>query len=779
MGSEVRFAADLLKKSGVVDAVTWEGTPAGGRLIITTVLEAIDRSDICLFDITTLSQNVLFEVGYAFSRRKHVLLSVNTAHESGRLNWKALNIFSTSGCLFYENSGDLSRKFLTGLAGASERTLWDDVSEALGTYQRNSIFYVPTHQTSEAERDLRRIVLRQRDLGMSVKIADPGEQGTAPLAWYVNAVYSSSATLLQMGKRNDNRTVVNNARAAFLAGLARGLERPLLIVVEDGYNGPVDYKDLLYIYQGKRRLRERIETWLQGALSSDREAAQGQPERRSSPRLEIAAELKDLKFGEYVAENESETLDEYFVRTSEYESVLSSTSVVFVGRKGVGKSANMIRASQELKDDKRNLVCVIRPSTYELEGLVGVIESLGADGTQPFLIESFWKFLLYSEIAIAAVAAADSLPAGIKMGGPMAQLRDYLVANRISDEFSVRLERAVAEAQEKIAGSDGWGSIEQKRERISHILHANIVSELRRRLGEALSDRARVALLVDDLDTAWRATAELRSLGILLLGLLSCAGKVADEFRRQGNKLNSVNVTVAVFLRSDIYDEVIKEAREPDKINTMRINWSQRDLLTRVMDERYLSVRPEGTDPAELWTRFFCPTIEETPTLDYILSRILQRPRDFVFFCKAAVFNAANARHDRVEAGDIHEAEKSYSKFALDALVVEYGSTIPSLEDVAFEFAGSESIVTRSQAIEIIEGVSVVGPDGAVEMLEGLIKVSFFGVEVRDGEFSYPDRDADFRKARVLSRNTARRGQREERLQIHPAYRNYLDIAES
>lgn len=166
-----------------------------------------------------------------------------------------------------------------------------------------------------------------------------------------------------------------------------------------------------------------------------------------------------------------------------------------------------------------------------------------------------------------------------------------------------------------------------------------------------------------------------------------------------------MNVTISVFLRSDIYDEVIKEAREPDKINTKRIDWNHQELLKRVMDERYLSARPSGTSPDELWQRFFCHKVDGVPTLEHILATILPRPRDLVFFCKAAVLNAANARHSVVEVSDIREAENTYSKFALDALLVEYGSTIGNLEDVIYEFTGSEEALSRSSVLELIQSV--------------------------------------------------------------------------
>ncbi|MGW8629987.1 P-loop ATPase, Sll1717 family [Streptomyces sp. NPDC055793] len=777
VSQEILHASNVINKSGFAEAQTWEATPATGRLIIETVLRAIDDSTICLFDVTTLSQNVLFEVGYAFSQQKHLMLSVHKTPKFQH-DWRSFDIFSTIGCIFYETGSELASKFMTGMAAASEKTLWDDVSQALDGHSRNSLFYVPTYHTSEAERNLRRMVGKERDLGTKVTIADPAEQGSAPLAWYVNAVYSSTATLLQMSAERHDRNRLHNARTAFIAGLARGLNRPLLIVVDEEYQGPVDYKDTLYTYHSKKKLSDKFKEWLGKAFDTwNRENAQAV--QLGAPKVEIATELKELKFGDYVAENESDTLDEYFVETAEYEAVLRESSVVFVGRKGMGKSANMIRASQVLGDDRRNLVCLIRPTNYDLDGLVGVLQSIGGDGNQSFLVDSFWRFLLYSEIAITAVSSAERLPAGISSGSPIAHLRDYLAQNDISDDFSVRLEKVIDGALAELKEAPG-STIQKQRERIAQVLHGNIVGNLRRLVGEALRDRHRVALLVDNLDSAWTSSGQLQSQAVLLVGLLGAVSRIAEDFQKENNRLQSVNVTISVFLRSDIYDEVIREAREPDKVNTKRIDWDQPDLLKRVMDERYLSARPSGTSPDELWQRFFCAEVDGTPTLNHILATILPRPRDLVYFCKAAVQNAANARHSVVDASDIHEAEKLYSKFAVDALLVEYGSTIGHLEDVIYEFTGSEDILSRSTVLELIsDGLEGGDSRAAEECLEGLLKISFLGIEVRDGEIWYPERADQLRKAKILARKTSRRGKREERYQIHPAYRNFLEVESS
>lgn len=115
----------------------------------------------------------------------------------------------------------------------------------------------------------------------------------------------------------------------------------------------------------------------------------------------------------------------------------------------------------------------------------------------------------------------------------------------------------------------------------------------------------------------------------------------------------SVNVSLAVFLRGDIYSHVVKFAREPDKINVLAIDWNQEELPLRIIEERYLAVRPDGTQPEELWEKFFCPTVRRIETRRYILGRILHRPRDIITLCNAAILHAVNGRRSRIEEEDV------------------------------------------------------------------------------------------------------------------------------
>ncbi len=340
----------------------------------------------------------------------------------------------------------------------------------------------------------------------------------------------------------------------------------------------------------------------------------------------------------------------------------------------------------------------------------------------------------------------------------------------------MRLERVVASAAAKLGDLTDVPVVEQ-REQINGALHGTSISVLRKQLGLALQDRNRVAILVDNLDKAWTKTAELGTLSQVLLGLLTAVGRVADEFKKRDAWRETVNVTLAVFLRGDIYSHVIREAREPDKINVLAIDWHQEELLLRVIEERYTAQRPDGTDPAELWSQFFCGDVNGVETRRYLLDRVLHRPRDLVFLCNAAVLHAVNGRRERIEAKDIIAAERAYSRFAFDALLVENGITISQLEQVLFEFLYAEQTMSKTDVVAAIRAAAI-GGKAPEEILQHLLLLSFLGVEVAEGKFEFADSEETLRRVLVLARKAEDKMGRPPRYTVHPAYRPYLEITD-
>jgi hypothetical protein len=202
----------------------------------------------------------------------------------------------------------------------------------------------------------------------------------------------------------------------------------------------------------------------------------------------------------------------------------------------------------------------------------------------------------------------------------------------LKEEFSVRLERCVRMLNELRQGRNGQGSIERSRLAISEALHSTILKELRIVLGRVLAKKKRIFILVDNLDKAWDKAGDIPKLSEFLLGLLGAASRVRADFRHADSRRRSADVSLAIFLRTDIFYRVIEVAREPDKIQYSKLAWADPELLLRVIEERFVASHEGNVRASELWERYFCSTVNSIPTKEYLTNRILPRPRDLVFF---------------------------------------------------------------------------------------------------------------------------------------------------
>jgi hypothetical protein len=208
-----------------------------------------------------------------------------------------------------------------------------------------------------------------------------------------------------------------------------------------------------------------------------------------------------------------------------------------------------------------------------------------------------------------------------------------------------------------------------------------------------------------------------------------------------------------------------------------RLNWDDPELLLRVVEERYTASHGTASDPANMWHKYFCPQVRGIPTREYLTSRILPRPRDIVFFVKAAVSFAVNRKHDRVEERDIVDGEKQYSQYAWDSILVENGITIPQLEAVLIEFVSSDAVIRESTVREKISASGVYA-EKVDSVIEHLVKLTFIGLEVSREQFVYSDEPKELRKNLILANRFTKSENTEPRYEINPAFRSYLEVRE-
>jgi len=194
-----------------------------------------------------------------------------------------------------------------------------------------------------------------------------------------------------------------------------------------------------------------------------------------------------------------------------------------------------------------------------------------------------------------------------------------------------------------------------------------------------------------------------------------------------------------------------------------------------VIEERYVASHGKGSDPSTMWRRYFCFQTKGIPTREYLTSPILKRPRDIVYFVKAAVSFAVNRKHDRVEERDIFDGEKQYSQYAMDSILVENGITIPQLESVLFEFIGVRPVVNETEVRKLVAQAGITR-EKLDDVVNHLVKLSFLGVETFEEGFAFADEPRELKKNKVLADHFVAQVNRERRFQVNQAFRSYLEI---
>jgi len=763
----VKSAVDKINNSQECQIKRWQEFAISGKIIIDVICSEINDAGLFIADLTGANPNVLFELGYAIGRNKRVWLLLDTSIEESKNLFDQLRILTTIGYAPYSNSQNIIDAFY-------KQQPWCDLqdtifkrsieSQLVGKEETHLLYLKNQHETEASTRLSRIIDFFQ----IPTILSDPRESSVQTLVWYGTKIWQASGVIAHLSGSGRTGSKLHNSRYAFVSGLAHGLGRPLLMLAEDDYQTPIDYRDILRNYRSPSECESIAKKWLE-SISSEFSRVEKETEEYAK-KVALAANLKSLNIGEYVAENEEWDLNEYFIETQPFMRVITGQNSVVIGKKGSGKTANLYIAAKRLREDRRNLVCVIKPVSYNFQGVVRLGKKIKERDKKGYLAESLWKFLIFSEIARAAYEEIKQLPY-IDEKSPEGKLKELveLKGSVMQYDFAVRLERCVKELE----NSSTEDSLHDFRSAISEILHKGILPTLRHHLGELLTKRNCVAILIDNLDKAWDRNEDIEHLSDFLFGLLRMIRDLPKEFAKEDRWRKSVNVSITIFIRSDIFIRIIKNAIEPDKIQYDRLAWEDRETLLRVIDERFAVLA--GIRSNNCWKDIFCPVVSGESCRDYILRTILPRPRDLIYFTKAALSTAVNRGHSRIEEDDIIEAEKQYSQFVFEYIQVESAISLPELEGIMFEFVGGRETLSREEVLHIISRCGI-DENRQESALSHLVALSFLGVEVRLNEFRYCANVDEIQKLEKLSNRYALDNGIEQRYRIHKAFHAYLEV---
>lgn len=121
-----------------------------------------------------------------------------------------------------------------------------------------TLLYLKAQTPTEASNRLtRRVVAGQ----IASVIDDPSEGANQPLSWYVNRVDSASAVVCHLLSSDYVNWQISNAKQAFVAGMAHGLGKPMLMLAHEPYTSPLDYRDLLRTHDTAAKAEILFDEW--------------------------------------------------------------------------------------------------------------------------------------------------------------------------------------------------------------------------------------------------------------------------------------------------------------------------------------------------------------------------------------------------------------------------------------------------------------------------------------------------------------------------------------
>lgn len=757
---DINSAVKRINDSGLISLTTWQDFPIGGERIIDNILEAIKDCDLFICDLTYLNSNVLYELGFAIANEKKIWITLNKSYPQAEANYKSFKAMTSIGYSSYENANDLYNNFFNDLPHEKETSFELDRS----INAKHLIHLKCNHNTTSA--NLASAVLQKSNLPLKL---DDAFEGELPLSWYLKELPNAVGVLIHFHtNESELEKPTQSGRKALVAGLAHGMGINTLLLAHDPYQPALDYHDVVKIHSNASHCETFVRDWLDPIIEKSRNREEEYREYKSDQKA--LGKLSNLIIGDFVAENENQDLIDYFIETAEYKEALKSQQVLFVGRKGTGKTANLIKLENELSSDKRNFVVTIQPQGHEFNGVANILSKMVTNSEKGHLIESIWKYLIYTEIANQYYDYLAEQPLHFERSEDDNYFVEFFERNQrfINADFTLRLSNIVGDLGKLEQGD----SLEAQRFKVSEYLHSKMISALRDLIGKVLNRKEKVTILIDNLDKTWNDNEDLARLSDLLFGLLNVTQKITEEFQRKSYKHVHVNLSLIVFLRSDIFSRIMTFAPERDKLPYKHLSWAEPRQLFRVIENRIEYSGKGVTNPDQLWDNYFCKDVNGVPLKSYVGKLIIPRPRDIVFLFKTALQEAVNNGHVKVEEEDFLVAEYAYSDYALKSILPENGGRIKDLELILYEFAGDKTVVTYEEIDTYLCDHETETP----ELIKILCELTFLGQEVRENTFEYYSERRAPKITDKLADKFAMRKSDSRRYEINPAFRAYLDI---
>lgn len=675
-----------------------------------------------------------------------------------------LDLFTTIGYSAYTNSQNiidaLYRESIKDKPGPLESLMMSNTTEEKTT----SLIFLK----NQVYTNFSTIILKAiNDSKLNYILDDATENKVQPFSWYINKLTSCQALLSEFSTSTRSGHEVHNSKCSLVAGVALGLGLNVFLICEDPYNTPLDYKELLKKYTNKVECLNSISPFLDRVKS---DYFQNLERSRNIIRTQIKkSELQRISFGEFLAEHEKDQISNYYIETTAYRDLIRNEYNIIVGRKGSGKSATLYYLKNSLELNAKYHVCIIRPFNFDLDGLLYTLINVPEYFQKSYLIESVWKLIIYTEIAKSIYEKLKSRNFATLTPDEISLIEFVEKDTRL---FATEFHDRIHETFKFIASNLNVDSKTDKH-KISELLHIDDLPKVKETILNALGKGKQIVLLVDNLDKSWKKGELLEYQSKWILGLLGLTGKLINELSSSKGQSKEVKFQITIFLRSDIFNNILIHAREPDKIQYSKLKVEDKDILFRIIEERFIKLSNNKYINTDLWEKYMPVHIDGEQIQDYIYKTIIPRPRDIIFLFNKMKDIAILRGHEKIEVLDVHTAYKEYSEWILSSFLVENGVTLNQMEDFLYQFVGEKRIVSKTDIENKAQKSKIYFTDkySVEDFINNLILLSILGRETQLNQFTYSYEMENDKKSRMLAEKL-----NSNRFQIHRALIPALEL---
>lgn len=708
--SVIRAAKDSLVESGCpLEVHLWEENDICGKQLTSPIFDGIKLSDFLIADITELNFNVTFEVGFAIGSGKRVyLVRNNNFRRAGSLIDK-VGIFDTLGFLTYSDQNDL-RNLITQFGNDNPIPLRAKINT------RSPVYILRTPQSNSAQIA---ILSRIKKARLGFKGYMPSDDARMSASSAIDDLSACIGAVIPLLPLEFADAEVHNIRAAFTSGLALGMGKLTAILQPRSGPAPLDVRDLVKTFNSDEGIAEFI-----GEFALDVTERLQADDPIPLPKGNFLAEMS---IGDPVAENEFQTLGNYYLRTDQFQRASRGEVNLVVGRKGAGKTALFSQLRNAKRNNVQNIVVDLKPEGYQLLRLKEDVLDYLADGARMHLITALFEYVFYLEICYKLLEKDQTKHLRDNRLYDLYQNLSKIYQSGAAGEgdFSERLQglsRDLASAFQRKYGTESEQRLTSSE--VTELIHKHNLRDIREALSDYLSVKEGVWVLFDNLDKGWSSHGLTDDDILIVRGLIDAARKIQRQMQSDDHNFHCV-----VFVRNDVYQLLVEASSDYGKESRATLDWTDGDLLREMLRRRLINgALPENTSFERVWSIICISHYHGEETSQFLIDRSLMRPRNLIKLLGHCRGFAVGMGRDRIEEIDFEKGLKAYSLDLITEADQELTDILGRDTNLIYHFIGEGEYFSKSKLEKILSGAGILQEEIS-SVVSFMLYYGFLGVK--------------------------------------------------